>query len=254
MTSAFLYRTIEYTVFGGIRINKYKAIALLGLRTMLFIMIGLPFISRSGTLSSLGRWWSVTVTICNVVTLLLLLTVCRSKSVRYGEFINYQKGVTGVWPVVVSVLVILGVGMGGMQLAGLICYNEIPHLPIMMIQPIPLWIAVCNIFLLPVTTTLAEDGIYLGVINQNSSNLVLAISAFFYAFQHSFIPFQADVRFILYRFLSFLPLTVIMCVWYRKSRNPLPLMVGHFVINLATVAQILMTSASPEIFEQMQSM
>ena len=150
-------------------------------------------------------------------------------------------------------LVMLVVGMCGMQLAGFISYGEIPHFPIMMIQPIPLWIAIANIFLLLLTTTLAEDGIYLGVINQNDSKSVVIGSAFFYALQHSFIPFLPDARFVLYRFLSFLLIAIIMCFWYRKNKNPLPFMAGHFVLNLATVAQIVIISASPGMFEQMLS-
>ena len=173
---------------------------------------------------------------------------------KYGKFINYEKGKTKIKSVIIITIIILAVGMGGMQIAGIICYHQIPHFPVMIIQPIPIWIAIANIFILPLTTTLAEDGIYLGVLNQTDSKSILMLSAFFYAFQHSFIPFMLDFNFILYRFLSFLPLTIIMCVWYRKNKNPLPFIVGHFIINLATVSQIVMTSASPEIFEQMKSL
>jgi len=112
-----------------------------------------------------------------------------------------------------------------------------------------MWLAIANIFVLPITTTLAEDGLYLGILNQTGSKFVLITSAFFYALQHSFIPLLPDPSFRAYRFLSFLPLTVIMCVWYSKTKNPLPFMVGHFIINLATIAQIVLVSAMPGIFE-----
>ena len=190
------------------------------------------------------------VLFCNVVTILVLLFLCRSRETTYWKFINYEKGKTKGKTVVIVTLVMLAAGMGGMQLAGLISYGEIPHFPLMMIQPIPLWVAMIHIFLLPLTTTLAEDGIYLGVINQNDSKSIVILSAFFYALQHSFIPFLPDARFVLYRFLSFLLVAIMMCFWYRKNKNPLPFMVGHFVLNLATVAQIAMISASPGMFEQ----
>ncbi|MCL2377331.1 MAG: CPBP family glutamic-type intramembrane protease [Defluviitaleaceae bacterium] len=178
-----------------------------------------------------------------------MLAVCRAKGMTYGKFINYEKGKTKPKTIFMAVIVIIIVGMAGMQIAGLLVYGEMPHFPLVMIQPIPMWIAIANILLLPLTTTLAEDGLYLGVINQTGSKFVLAASAFFYALQHSFIPLIPDAGFIAYRFLSFLPLTIIMCVWYNKTKNPLPFMVGHFIINLATVAQIVMISASPDIFE-----
>jgi hypothetical protein len=227
---------------------------LLPLRCFLFITAGLLLsIMLSTSSEELNKWWTIIVSVCNIITIALLLFFCQRNKTTYGEFVNYKKGKTSIKSVIITAFVILVVGMGGMQLAGIICYGEIPHFPIIMIQPIPLWLAIMNIIVLPLTTTLAEDGIYLGAIKQNDSKHIIILSAFFYAFQHSFIPFIPDVSFIIYRFLSFLPLAIIMCLWYRKTKNPLPFMVGHFIINLATVAQIVMTSASPDLFEHMKS-
>ena len=55
-------------------------------------------------------------------------------------------------------------------------------------------------------------------------------------------------------FLSFLPLTIILCWYYYKKRNPLPIMVGHAIIDFATVIQILITSFSPGFYEMMCGM
>jgi len=228
--------------------NK-SALLLLAFRSILFVLSGFALATAlSSPLDDTGRWWTLIVLFCNVATILLLLLVCRRKGTTYAKFVNYEKGKTKSKDTILAIIVILVVGMAGMQLAGLLIYSEIPHFPVVMIQPIPLWIAIANIILLPLTTTLAEDGLYLGVINQNGSKFILISSAFFYALQHSFIPLLPDASFIAYRFLSFLPLTVIMCVWYSKTKNPMPFMIGHFVINLATLAQIVMVSVSPEIF------
>ena len=54
---------------------------------------------------------------------------------------------------------------------------------------------------------------------------------------------------LLYRFLSFLPLTIILCWYYYKKRNPVPIIVGHAVIDLATAAQIVATSTVPGFYE-----
>ena len=51
-----------------------------------------------------------------------------------------------------------------------------------------------------------------------------------------------------------LPLTLILCWKYHKSRNPVPIMVGHAVIDVATVVQILATSAIPGFYEMMCGM
>ena len=232
-----------------------ESILLIPFRSALFALVGvLLYCVTKSSFEDLSKWWTVIVSACNIVTILLLLLICRSKGTTYGKFINFEKGKSKIKTVIFAIIVVLVVGMGGMQLAGLFCYGELPHFPIMMIQPIPLWIAILNIFVLPLTTTLAEDGIYIGVLNPSESKVVLVLSIVFYALQHSFIPFVPDLTFICYRFLSFLPLTIIMCLWYRKHKNPLPFMVGHFVINLATVGQVLMTSAAPEIFDLMKSL
>lgn len=76
----------------------------------------------------------------------------------------------------------------------------------------------------------------------------------FFALQHSFIPVLFDVKYIIYRFISFLPLTIILCWHYHKKRNPLPIMVGHAVIDVATVMQILATSFVPGLYEKMCAM
>ena len=122
-----------------------------------------------------------------------------------------------------------------------------------MIAPIPVVLAVINIPLLPVTTALAEDGLYLGcgVDKIKNKYAAILIPAFFFALQHCFIPTIFEARYILYRFLSFLPLTIWLCWYYHKERDPLPIMIGHAVIDVATVMQIFATSAIPGFYDKM---
>lgn len=65
-------------------------------------------------------------------------------------------------------------------MAGYICYGVIPYAAPMMIAPI-------------------------------------IISALFFALQHSFIPTLFDMKYIVYRFISFLPLTMVLCWYYYKK-------------------------------------
>ena len=46
-------------------------------------------------------------------------------------------------------------------------------------------------------------------------------------------------------------LTIILCRYYYEKRSPLPIMVGHAFIDLATAAQILATSMVPGLYETM---
>ena len=117
-------------------------------------------------------------------------------------------------------------------------------------------VSTINIIVLPISTAFAEDGLYLGCGVHQIKNKYTAVivSALFFALQHSFIPTLFDMKYVLYRFLSFLPLTIILCWYYYKKRNPLPIMVGHAVIDMATVMQIFATSLIPGLYEKMCAM
>lgn len=201
--------------------------------------------------TSISKWWTSVAIVCNILTIAILYLFSRRKELTYKKLIGYEKGKTkAVYAVLIVVLTVV-VGMIGLYLAGLICYGEFPYLDKTMVEPIPLWLAIIVLLLLPLSTTIAEDGLYLGyAINSTAGNkwVSVSLSAFFYALQHSFIPFLPDGIFILYRFLSFLPLTIMICFWYMKNRNPLPFMIGHFILNVATAAQILIMTVLPDLY------
>ena len=234
------------------KLSKLKY--LLPIRSIIFIvvfLIGSVVVNKS--LNEISNWWSVVASAVNIMLIVFLVFVTKKADTSFLNLINYKKGVTKPKQIILISLLILLVGIGGMYLAGFICYGVIPYAAPMMIAPIPLWLAIINVIVLPVTTAIAEDSLYLGCgVNKiKNKYLAILIPALFFALQHSFIPVLFDVQYIVYRFLSFLPLTIILCWNYYKNRNPLPIMVGHTVIDIITALQILMTSAVPEIYEIM---
>lgn len=236
--------------------NKKHLPFLLPLRCLIFVLIFLiGSVITNKSLDKLSSIWSIVASIVNIAAILLLAFISR-KNGGYKKLITYEKGKTTPKQVTGMIFLILFVGMGGMYLAGFLCYGVIPYAAPMMIAPLPLWLAVLNMFILPVTTALAEDGLYLGcgVGQIKNKSIAILVPAFFFALQHSFIPTLFDARYITYRFLSFLPLTILLCMHYRKHRNPLPIMVGHAVIDMITVAWILATSAIPGFYEMMCNM
>ena len=234
--------------------NK-KLILLMPLRSILFILVFLTVSAVTGKdLADISNIWSVAASVINILFVLSLVLITRKQG-GYLKLINYEKGKTRPKQVFAMIGIILLVGMAGMYLAGWICYGVIPYAAPMMIAPIPVALAVINLIVLPVSTALAEDSLYLGCGVRQIENKFVAIivPAFFFAVQHSFIPTIPDVRYIIYRFISFLPLTVILCMHYHKHKNPLPIMIGHAVIDVATAGQILATSVIPGFYEMMLS-
>lgn len=236
--------------------NKYLPYLLpLRCAMFLFIFIAGAFIVDK-KIDKISNWWSIIASICNIVTILILFLITKKQGASYWELVNYQKGKTTAKQIAIMSIIILLVGMTGMFLAGYVCYGVIPYAAPMLIAPIPLWLAIINIIVLPISTAFAEDGLYLGCgVNQITNKyLAIIIPSLFFALQHSFIPTLFDVKYITYRFLSFLPLTIILCWDYYRKRNPLPIMVGHAIIDVATVMQIFATSLIPGLYEKMCTM
>ena len=136
---------------------------ILPIRCIMFLLvfiIGSAIVNKD--ISEMSNWWSIVATIVNIFTICLLIGIAKKDNRTYWELINYQKGQTKVKQVIGITILVLVVGMAGMNLAGLLCYGVIPYAAPMMIAPIPKVLAVLNAFLLPVTTAFAEDGLYLG--------------------------------------------------------------------------------------------
>lgn len=223
----------------------------------MFLLVFLAGAKITGKgLSGISNWWTIVATVINILTIVILIIAARKNKMTYAELINYQKGKTKISRIVIISVIILVLGVGGMYLSGLICYGVIPYLSPMMIAPVPAFLAIVNFLPLPVTTALAEDGLYLGcgVNSIRNKALAIAVPAFFYALQHSFIPTLFDVRYMLYRFFSFLPLTVVLCWYYYRKRDPVPVMIGHALIDMMTVSWVLATSVVPGLYDKMLTM
>ena len=221
----------------------------------LFVFVAGSLITRKG-LDEISNWWTIVATIVNIITIVVLVFAAKKNGMTYWELIGYRKGNTKISQVVVVSIIVLVIGTGGMYLAGYLCYGVIPYSSPMMIAPIPKVLAIINFLPLPITTALAEDGLYLGCGVNQIENKMLAIifPAFFYALQHCFIPTLFDAKYILYRLLSFLPLTIILCWYYYKKKNPVPVMIGHALIDMMTVLWVLATSINPGFYEMMVNM
>lgn len=204
-------------------------------------------------LTELTHWWSILASVINIVTIIALWMICRYNHTTYCKMIHYEKKQGSIPQGFLFIVIMLLIGIGGMYLAGGLCYHKIPYFAPMMIAPIPRPLAILNIFLLPLTTTIAEDGLYLGygVNNIPLKRAAILIPAFFYALQHSFIPTTLDMRFMIYRFLSFFPLTIWICYHYHNKTSISYIMAGHWILNLATTTQIALTSFYPEAYAKL---
>lgn len=231
---------------------------LLPFRCIVFILVFVIGAAITGKEpGDITHWWSIVATAANIVTIFIVIFAAKSTGRNYAQLLNFRKGMLSAKKTVIMVIVMCVIGMSGMYLSGLVCYGSVmPRVTLKIAAPIPFVLAVINLVLLPATVPFAEDGLYLGcgVNSFKNKYAAIIIPAFFYTLQHCFIPTIFDVKYMLYRFLMFLPLTVIFCVYYRRKKNPVPLMIAHTVLDFATGMLILVTSSSAQVYEKMESM
>jgi hypothetical protein len=227
-------------------------------RSALLIIVGVLFaLLTNQSLVQVSKWWSIICTICNIITIAILIVICKSEGTTYKELIGYQKGQGNLKYTLLIVVIMFLLGVGGMYGFGFMIYG---YVPATMVQPIPIWLAAINTFLLPLTIMFAEFPLYFGyALNRiekitGSKVIAMVYPMFLYALQHSFMPLLYDWKHIIFRFLSFLPLLLVLGVVYYKKRKLVPLMIGHAILDIATGAQILMTSIYPALFEMMNAM
>lgn len=237
--------------------NKNPAY-LLPFRSIAFLLVFVIGAMLTGKgVRDISNWWSIVASAVNIVTIAILYVSAKQSGMSYRELLRLKKEKLTFGRIIGLPVLAAVIGMAGMYLAGFICYGAImPRVTLDVIAPIPAVLAIANLIILPATVSFAEDGLYLGCGVNNISNRYAAIllPAFFYALQHCFIPTIFDARYMTYRFLSFLPLTVVFCVYYYKKRDPLPIMIGHTLLDLATGMMILSTSVIPGVYDKMSAM
>ena len=152
------------------------------LRSIIFIAVFIVISMISGKeLIDISNTWSVVASAVNIITIAALILLTKNDG-GFKKLINYEKGKTTPKQVVGMSVLIICLGMGGMYLAGFLCYGIIPYAPPMMIAPIPVPLAVINLILLPVSTALSENSIYLGCGVNTIKNRYLSVilPAFFF--------------------------------------------------------------------------
>lgn len=215
-------------------------------RTGLFFMGGWIFIIvTKQTYEQAMNWWSLLCTLFNLITIFVLMLVCRYEGIKFKSLYHKNGKKLKFKSTFIFTILMLMIGVGGMLTFSFIFYKGLPEF---LILPIPIWIAVINLFLLPISIVFAELPLYFGYaldrINQQTGKPVVAIiyTVFFYALQHSFIPLLFDYKYMIFRFLSFLPLMIFLGISYYRHKNIKEMMVGHGIMDLSTGMQILIMS------------
>jgi membrane protease YdiL (CAAX protease family) len=115
---------------------------------------------------------------------------------------------------------------------------------------LPWWGLLYALILWPIIWAFAEDNTYFGYTLPRLEALAgrtwlaVAVLSFFAALQHSFLPFRLEWQHAVYRFVSSVPVIVVLCLLYLRQRRLLPIHVIHWAGNVIGIIMLTIMPAA----------
>lgn len=219
--------------------KEKKYLILLPIRIILFIILfSIIALITQNNLQDISKYWTLGVVICNFITIAILFLVCKKNHTNYWDLIDYKK--SKLKNIIIIGVIIALIDTLGTYIFSVFFSDTATYSTNIIMQPLPVWVVILDLILLPITSIFAEEGLYLGVGINKANNIYLAI--LFYSLQHCFFPMIFDFKYMIYRFIAFMPSIIFMCIYYKKKKEIVPIMFEHFIINFVTIIQILLIS------------
>lgn len=188
-----------------------------------------------------GKWWPVYGILIDLGCFLLVTWQAGKEGLHFRNLINFDPHRFGrdFLKGMLYILWVFPLAMIGIIGFSLLLYG-IPQAPSIYDQ-LPVWAAIYSLIVFPVIWGLMEQCTYQGYslprLDRSLKNTALAVAivAFGWGIQHIALPLTFDARFMLYRFLSFLPLAVVMTLVYLRTRRLIPLIVAHWAVDMVGI-------------------
>lgn len=196
------------------------------------------FRSTASPYQSAGKWWPVYGILIDLECFFLVTWRASMEGLRFRDLINFDSRRLGrdLLLGLVYILWFFPLAMVGILGFSFLIYGS-PQPP-SVYSALPGWAAFYSLLIFPVIWGLMEQVTYQGYALPRLEALwkhrgfAVAIVAFGWGFQHIALPLTLDVRFMLFRFLSFLPLAVVMTLIYLRTRRLIPFIVAHWAVDM----------------------
>jgi membrane protease YdiL (CAAX protease family) len=190
-------------------------------------------------------WWSVCFTLADVGCILGMRFFLKREGIKLRDLIGpirLRYGRDIFLGIFYFLLFSPGFMVGG-SIAQRLFYGSgvSPSGFILHAHALPLWATLYSLIIFWPINSVVEEMTYQGYVLPRLEALTgrtwiaFAAVAFFFTAQHCVIGFVPDLRSNLCRFVGFLPGVVIIIAIYLRTRRLAPLIVGHWVIDLAAV-------------------
>ena len=185
-----------------------------------------------------GKWWPVYGVLIDLGCFFLVSWRAGKEGLRFRDLINYDSHRLGrdILRGLLYILWVFPLAMVGILGFGLLLYGSPQPPPVY--GPLPVWAAIYSLVFFPVFWGIMEQCTYQGYAlprldgSLKNTGLAVAIVAFGWGIQHIALPLTFDPRFMLFRFLSFLPLAVVMTLVYLRTRRLIPFIFAHWAVDM----------------------
>ena len=204
------------------------------------------FRSSSAPWLSAARWWPVYAVLIDLSCLALMVRLTRREGIHLLDLVSFDRKRLGS-----DVLLGLGFGIVFLPIAviGIVMSNRLVNgilAPLSIYSPLPVWAVIYSLLVFPLIWGMVEQLTYQGYALPRlqaltrKSWVAVVLVTFGWAVQHVGLPSVFDLRYMLVRLLSFLPLALVMTVVYLRVRRLLPFFIAHWAMDfLGVVSGIL---------------
>jgi len=199
------------------------------------------FIKSSSPYQAAADWWPVYGTLIDLGCLILIIWQLKKEGLRFRDLLNLDPRHLAL-DILLGLCFILWVfplAIAGITGCSLLIFGS-PHPPAIY-HPLPIWAAAYSLLIFPVVWGLTEQCTYQGYALARLEALLphpafaIAMVAFGWGIQHIALPLIFDWHYMLYRFLSFLPLAVVMTIVYLRTRRLIPFIIAHSAVDMLGV-------------------
>jgi membrane protease YdiL (CAAX protease family) len=231
------------------RIPWEGPLILAALRPLLFfavqalLAIGYFAFHRPGAWHEAGRWWTVYGTLVDIGCLIGLRIFTRREGIRIRDLIGPLRLRHGhdVFMGLGIFLLVFPCIVGGSMLAQRLLYGPLTaatSIYLTQLHALPLWAFIYSVTVWWVISSPTEEAIYQGYALPRLRALTgrtwvaMIVVGFWWAAQHALLPFVPDWKYLLFRFLQFVPAVLILMTIYLRTRRLGPLIIGHWCMDI----------------------
>ncbi len=197
-----------------------------------------------------GAWWSVYGTLVDIGCLALMARLTRAESIGIRDLIGRIRLRWGR-DVLVGIgyfLLIFPVFLGGSFLSSLLVYGSWDpqrNLYLLAVRALPLWGVIYSLtvwwMISPATEETTYQAYALPRIEALSGHswVAVLIVVFWWTLQHCALPLIPDWRYVVFRFVAFLPGVLLLTLIYLRTRRLPPIIVAHWPMDFGAALMTL---------------